>query len=118
MYCWDLFLVLLLSASSAALVNFRFSNAENAAADTNVKIDDTSDVNLQKKCRQLERLNGRLKEIVRSNLAAEMSPKDFSQLSCQQIVQFVAKKKQRQADESTILQFLTFKGQRIGKWVG
>ena len=63
-------------------------------------IDDVTDIKLQKKCRQLERLNGRLKEIVRFNLASEISPKDFAQLSCQQIMQYVAKKKQNESAES------------------
>ena len=63
-------------------------------------IDDVTDIKLQKKCRQLERLNGRLKEIVRFNLASEISPKDFAQLSCQQIMHYVAKKKQNESAES------------------
>ena len=57
------------------------------------------DTTIRKKCRQLERQNQRLREIIRLNLATELTPKDFSHLSCQQIVEFVNQKQKNRAKE-------------------
>ena len=57
------------------------------------------DTTIRKRCRQLERQNHRLREIIRLNLATEMTPKDFSHLSCQQIIEFVNQKQKNKAKE-------------------
>ncbi len=80
-------------------VIYRCMNNDNIPT-TEVKPVDSSEVKLQRRCRQLERQIGRLKEIIRLNLATEMSPKIFAQMSCQQIVQYLNKKKQQENAES------------------
>jgi hypothetical protein len=72
-----------------------FSLASNLSAE---KLPDT-DTTIRKRCRQLERQNQRLREIIRSNLANEMTPKDFSHLSYQQIVEFLNQKQKNKEKE-------------------
>jgi hypothetical protein len=62
------------------------------------KLPDT-DTTIRKRCRQLERQNQRLREIIRSNLANEMTPKDFSHLSYQQIIDFLNQKQKNMEKE-------------------